>query len=97
MNALTEAGLRVASAVAELARERGFTTSQLALLWVMEQPGVTAPIVGPRTLAQLDDALAVLDRSLDADARAACDALVHPGNAVVDFHNTAGWVRATVT
>jgi aryl-alcohol dehydrogenase-like predicted oxidoreductase len=93
---VTEAGLDVASAVAELARERGLGTSQLALLWVMDQPGVTAPIVGPRTLAQLDDALAVLDHVLDDAARAACDALVHPGNAIVDFHNTAGWMRATV-
>ena len=57
---------------------------------------MTAPIVGPRTLAQLDDALAVIERSLDDDARGACDALVHPGNAVVDFHNTAGWMRAAV-
>jgi len=88
--------LRVAAALTELARERGLGTGQLALLWVKDQPGVTAPIVGPRTLAQLDDALAVLDRSLDDDARAACDDLVHPGNAVVDFHNTAGWMRATV-
>jgi 1-deoxyxylulose-5-phosphate synthase len=93
---LTEPGLRVAAALADLARERGLTTGQLALLWVKDQPGVTAPIVGPRTLAQLDDALAVLDRSIDDDARAACDDLVHPGNAVVDFHNTAGWMRATV-
>ena len=93
---VTEAGLGVASAVGALARERGLSSSQLALLWVKDQPGVTAPIVGPRTLAQLDDALAVLDLSLDDDARAACDALVHPGNAVVDFHNSAGWMRATV-
>ena len=63
----------------ELARERGLTTSQLALLWAKDQPGVTAPIIGPRTLAQLDDALAVLDLALDDDARAVCDALVHPG------------------
>ena len=94
---VTAVGLEVASALAELARERGLTTSQLALLWVKDQPGVTAPIVGPRTLAQLDDALAVLDHSLDDDARAACDALVHPGNSVVDFHNTAGWMRARVS
>ena len=33
--------------------------------------GITAPIVGPRTMEQLDDALAVLDLSLDDDARAA--------------------------
>ena len=90
---MTEAGLGVAAAVGELARERGLSSSQLALLWVKDQPGVTAPLVGPRTLAQLDDALAVLDASLDDDARAACDALVHPGNAVVDFHNSTGWMR----
>ena len=59
-------------------------------------PGVTAPIIGPRTLAQLDDALGVLDLALDDDARAACDALVHPGNAVSDFYSTAFWMRAEV-
>ena len=93
---VTEPGLRVAAALAELARERGMSTSQLALLWVKDQPGVTAPIVGPRTAAQLEDALGVLDGALDDDARVACDALVHPGNAVVDFHNSAGWMRSTV-
>ena len=93
---VTEPGLAVASAIAALAQERTLSTAQLALLWVKDQPGVTAPIVGPRTLAQLDDALAVLDLALDDEARAACDALVHPGNAVVDFHNSAGWMRATL-
>jgi len=93
---VTEAGLEVAKRLGELARERGLTTSQLALLWVKDQPGVTAPIVGPRTMAQLDDALGILDRALDDDARAACDELVHPGNAVSDFHNTTGWIKASV-
>ena len=93
---ITRGGLDVAAAVAELARGRGLTTSQLALLWVKDQPGVTAPIVGPRTLAQLDDALGVLDASLDDDARVACDTLVHPGNAIADFHNTTGWNKSRV-
>jgi 1-deoxyxylulose-5-phosphate synthase len=93
---VTEAGLDIASAVRLLAHERGVTTSQLALLWVKDQPGVTAPIIGPRTLEQLEDALSVFDRSLDDQTRIAFDALVHPGNAVVDFHNTAGWVRARI-
>lgn len=93
---LTEAGLDVANAVRRLAQERGLTTSKLALLWVKDQPGVTAPIIGPRTLEQLEDALSVLDLTLDDQARAAFDALVHPGNARVDFHNTAGWVKARI-
>jgi aryl-alcohol dehydrogenase-like predicted oxidoreductase len=93
---LTERALVVARAVVELARERDLSPSQFALVWAKEQPGITAPIVGPRTLAQLDDALAVLEHPLDEAARAACDELVHPGNAVVDFHNSAGWMQATV-
>jgi aryl-alcohol dehydrogenase-like predicted oxidoreductase len=93
---MNERALAVAAAVGELARERGLTASQLALLWAKDQPGVTAPIIGPRTLAQLDDALGVLDVTLDDDARAACDALVHPGNAVSDFYTTAFWMRAIV-
>jgi aryl-alcohol dehydrogenase-like predicted oxidoreductase len=93
---MNERALSVAAALGELARERGCTTSQLALLWAKDQPGVTAPIIGPRTLAQLDDALAVLDLALDDDARAACDALVHPGNAVSDFYSTAFWMQTEV-
>ena len=93
---MNERALAVAVAVGELAAERGLTTSQMALLWTKDQPGVTAPIIGPRTLGQLDDALAVLDLDLDDDARAACDALVHPGNAVSDFYTTAFWMQAEV-
>jgi aryl-alcohol dehydrogenase-like predicted oxidoreductase len=94
---LTRAALDVARALAPLAATRGLTLAQLALLWVKDQPGVTAPIVGPRTRAQLDEALGVLDRSLDDEARAACDELVPPGSAVADFHNTSGWMREPIT
>ncbi len=38
-----------------LAAEKGVPLSQLALAWVVQQPGVTSPIVGPRTLDQLED------------------------------------------
>jgi aryl-alcohol dehydrogenase-like predicted oxidoreductase len=93
---VTTSGLDIALAVRGLADERGLTASQLALLWVKDQPGVTAPIIGPRTLEQLDDALSVLDLSLDEQTRVEFDALVHPGSAVVDFHNTAGWVKTRV-
>jgi aryl-alcohol dehydrogenase-like predicted oxidoreductase len=93
---ITDAALAVATGLAELARERGLTTSQLALLWTKDQPGITAPIVGPRTMAQLDDALGVLERDLDDDARVACDALVHPGNAVADFFNTVAWMKTRI-
>lgn len=80
----------------ELARERGVTASQLALLWCKDQPGVTSPIVGPRTLAHLEDALPVLEMSLADEDRPIFDDLFHPGNAVMDFFNSAWWMKARV-
>ncbi len=73
------------------------TAAQLALLWVKDQPGITSPIVGPRTMAHLEDNLAVLERTLDDADRPLFDALVHPGNAVADFHNSNEWMQARIT
>jgi aryl-alcohol dehydrogenase-like predicted oxidoreductase len=91
---VTRCGVEVAQALASMAAERGLTPTQLALLWVKDQPGVTAPIVGPRTLAHLEDALAIMEKSLDPVDGPLFDALVHPGNAVADFHNTNEWMKA---
>jgi aryl-alcohol dehydrogenase-like predicted oxidoreductase len=94
---LSEAGVAAGRQVAELARAQGRTASQLALLWVKDQPGVTAPIIGPRTEAQLQDALVVLEDQLDRETAAAMDRIVPPGTAVADFHNTSGWMKMRVT
>jgi aryl-alcohol dehydrogenase-like predicted oxidoreductase len=92
LDRVTPRAVEVGRALAALAAERGISATQLALLWCKDQPGVTAPIIGPRTMAQLDDALAVLPMTLDEGARAACDELVPPGSAVADFHNTTPWM-----
>jgi aryl-alcohol dehydrogenase-like predicted oxidoreductase len=78
----------------ELARERNVTAAQLALLWCKDQPGVTAPIIGPRTMQHLEDLLPVLEMELSDADRPLFDQLVHPGNAVADFHNSAWWMKA---
>lgn len=93
---VTQAGIDVAVKVGEMAKERGLTTAQLALLWVKDQPGVTSPIIGPRTLAHLDDALGIMDKNLEEADRPLFDALVHPGNAVADFHNSNDWMKARI-
>jgi len=90
---ITEAGVTSAKKLAALAGEHGMTSSQLALLWVKDQPGVTSAIIGPRTEAHLDDALPVLDMQLDPAIAAALDQIVPPGTAVSDFHNTSGWMK----
>lgn len=45
----------------QMAAEKECSISQLALAWVMAHPAVTSPIIGPRTLTQLEDNLGALD------------------------------------
>jgi len=89
-------GLVVGAGVPPIAQRYGLTPAQLALLWVKDQPGVTAPLIGPRNLEQLNEMLAVADRHADDALRAAFDQLVPPGMAVSNFHNTSGWMKAGV-
>ncbi len=49
------------------ARQRGVNNAQIALAWVLQQPGITAPIVGATKLPYLDDAMAALKIKLDAE------------------------------
>jgi aryl-alcohol dehydrogenase-like predicted oxidoreductase len=90
---VTAAGVAVGQRFVALAAEHGIPPAQLALLWAKDQPGITAPIFGPRTLEQLEAILPVCDMALSDELRAACDGLVPPGSAVVNFHNTAGWMK----
>nr|WP_245860467.1 aldo/keto reductase [Candidatus Chloroploca asiatica] len=94
---VTAAGVEVGKRFVALAEAHGVAPAHLALLWVKDQPGITAPIFGPRTLAQLEAMLPVATMQLSDELRAACDELVPPGTAVVNFHNTSGWMRMRVT
>ncbi len=49
----------------KLCAELGTPPSEVALAWLLSRPVVTAPIVGPRTLEQLDGAMRALDLELD--------------------------------
>lgn len=93
---VTQRGIDVGKAVANMAQERGMTASQLSLLWVKDQPGITSPIIGPRTLAHLEDTLGIIDKTLDDADRPLFDELVHPGTAVADFHNSNDWMKARI-
>jgi len=89
-------GARIGARLAELAPKYGLSAAQLALLWVKDQPGVTSPIVGPRTPEQLQEMLKVVEQRADDELRAACDALNPPGTAVANFHNTSGWLMTHI-
>ena len=51
----------------KLCAELGHPPADVALAWLLHQPIVTAPIIGPRTLDQLDTAMGALEVQLDAD------------------------------
>jgi len=56
----------VVDRVSEIAQKRGVPNAQVALAWVLQQPGITAPIIGASKMQHLDDAMAALGLRLDA-------------------------------
>jgi aryl-alcohol dehydrogenase-like predicted oxidoreductase len=66
-------------ALIAVGREAGLTLKQLALGFVLDDPTVTSAIIGPRTLAQLDDLLDAGTPTLPAGVRDAIDAIIPPG------------------
>jgi len=59
-----EADDRVADCVAQVAKDRGLPPAQVALAWLLQKPGVTAPIVGASKPHHLQDAVAALSLRL---------------------------------
>ncbi len=64
-NVLSAFGFRGGDRVSEIARARGVPNAQVALAWILHQPGVTAPIVGASKMQHLEDAVAALSLKLD--------------------------------
>jgi len=62
-----ESDFTIADRTVELAGRRGLKPTQIALAWLLAQPGVTAPIIGASRLPHLDEALAAIDVRLDAE------------------------------
>jgi 1-deoxyxylulose-5-phosphate synthase len=57
----------IVDAVDAIAAERGVPAAQVALAWVLHQPGVTAPIFGATKLSHVDDAVAAVELTLDPE------------------------------
>ncbi len=93
---ITDRGIEIGTRFVKLAKDAGMTPSQLAILWVKDQDGITAPLIGPRTLQQLEDLLPVADKNLDDPLREACDKLVPPGSAAANFFNSAAWMKSRI-
>jgi aryl-alcohol dehydrogenase-like predicted oxidoreductase len=75
-DSVSAAYLAAGEAVARVAAEVGCTPAQAALVWVRQQPGLVIPLLGCRTLAQLEDNLGCLEVVLPAPQREALDSVV---------------------
>jgi aryl-alcohol dehydrogenase-like predicted oxidoreductase len=73
-----------------IAKEKGVSLSQLSLAWVMQQPGVTSPIIGPRTMEQVEDNLKAVDVTITDEDRKAIDRVIRPGTHVSPYYE-ADW------
>jgi aryl-alcohol dehydrogenase-like predicted oxidoreductase len=67
-------------AIDKLADTHGITSSQFSLAWALQVPGVTCPIIGPRTLEQLKDNMVAMNVTLSTEELKAVDALNPSGD-----------------
>jgi aryl-alcohol dehydrogenase-like predicted oxidoreductase len=94
---VTPRGVEAGARFSEVAQYFGKAPGQLALTWCKDQTGITSPIVGPRTIEQLQELLPVLDLQLGDAERVACDQINPPGGVLVNFHNTSGWLKTPIS
>ena len=77
----------VLDALRPMAEEKDCSMSQLALAWMLAQPGVTAPIIGGRKLEQIADNMGAIDVSWTEEDNARFDDLVPPCSYVVRYYD----------
>ena len=73
--------------VENLADEKKCTPSQIALAWLIQQPGVTSAIIGPRTLAHLKDNLGCIKVEITNDDRRRLDEVSEPELAIAPYYH----------
>jgi aryl-alcohol dehydrogenase-like predicted oxidoreductase len=83
---LVDASYDVSERVVEIARRKDCTPGQLALAWCMHQPGITSPIIGPRTMDQLVDNLGALKVTIGDEDRQSLDEVSPPGGVISKYY-----------
>jgi aryl-alcohol dehydrogenase-like predicted oxidoreductase len=90
-----QAKLEAADALAQLADEAGLSLIHLALAFVLNHPAVTAAIIGPRTLEQLESQLGADEVTLDEALLDGIDEIVPPGTTINAVDR--GWQNPALT
>jgi aryl-alcohol dehydrogenase-like predicted oxidoreductase len=82
----TEGTWQALEGLERLCAEKGCSMTAFSLAWCMRQPGITSPIIGPNSVAQLEENLAALEVSVTDEDRKRVDELVRPGEHVEDYY-----------
>ncbi|MEU6539431.1 aldo/keto reductase [Streptomyces sp. NPDC047000] len=82
--------LEAAEQLAQLAEKAGLTLIELAVAFVINHPGVTSAIIGPRTMTQLEAFLPAVDVTLPSDVLDRIDEIVTPGVTLNPADNSYG-------
>jgi len=75
--------LEAVEALVPMAEQKGVSLSRFAVAWTLRQPAVSAAIIGPRTMEQLEDLLPAAELTMTDDEARQIDALVAPGTTVL--------------
>ena len=75
----------VVDRITEIAKERGVSNAQIALAWILHQPGVTAPIIGASKIEHLEDLVKAVDLKLSEDEMKKLNEVYQP-HAVLGHH-----------
>jgi 1-deoxyxylulose-5-phosphate synthase len=73
-----DSDFEIVDRVSAIAERRGVSNAQVALAWLLAQPGVTAPIIGASKMHHFDDAVAALSLKLDESERQELEAAYRP-------------------
>lgn len=72
--------------VQSMAKEKRCTASQVALAWCLRQPGITSPIIGPRTVEHLRDNIKAVSVEITAEDRRRIDHVAPPNQMLVPYY-----------
>jgi aryl-alcohol dehydrogenase-like predicted oxidoreductase len=90
-----QAKLHAAELLAQTAEQAGMSLVELAVAWVIEHPAVTAAIIGPRTMEQLESQLGAADVVLEDKVLDRIDEIVPPGTTLTP--GDAGWIPPSLS
>ena len=79
--------------VAEVAKKRGITRSQVALVWLLQKPPVVSPIIGATKVSHLEDSIGAIDAHLSQEEMAYLEEPYVPHRMVGPILPEPNWIH----